>query len=94
MVILSSTFTECMIKKQMSFVLLKIALEGVWGIHSRNVEQAMALDAFLDDSVRLVTISGQAGTGKHFNGNSSGSSKKPLMKTSIKNSWFQDQCFH
>ena len=38
--------------------------EGVWGIHSRNVEQAMALDALLDDSVRLVTISGQAGTGK------------------------------
>ena len=39
-------------------------VEGVWGIHSRNVEQAMALDALLDDSVRLVTISGQAGTGK------------------------------
>ena len=39
-------------------------VEGVWGIHSRNVEQAMALDALLDDSIRLVTISGQAGTGK------------------------------
>ncbi len=38
--------------------------EGVWGIYSRNLEQAMALEALLNDRVRLVTISGEAGTGK------------------------------
>ncbi|SME96100.1 PhoH family protein [Pseudobacteriovorax antillogorgiicola] len=38
--------------------------EGVWGIYSRNLEQAMALEVLLDDKIRLVTISGEAGTGK------------------------------
>ncbi len=38
--------------------------EGVWGIYSRNLEQAMALEALLNDRIRLVTISGEAGTGK------------------------------
>ena len=38
--------------------------EGVWGIYSRNLEQAMALEILLDDRIRLVTISGEAGTGK------------------------------
>lgn len=38
--------------------------DGVWGIHSRNLEQTMALDVLLDDKIRLVTISGEAGTGK------------------------------
>ena len=38
--------------------------EGVWGIYSRNMEQAMALECLLNDRIRLVTISGQAGTGK------------------------------
>ena len=36
----------------------------VWGIKHRNAEQKCALDALLDDSVKLVTISGRAGTGK------------------------------
>ena len=38
--------------------------DGVWGIYSRNVEQAMALEVLLDDRIKLVTISGEAGTGK------------------------------
>ena len=38
--------------------------EGVWGIYPRNIEQTFALEALLDDNIKLVTISGQAGTGK------------------------------
>jgi PhoH-like ATPase len=38
--------------------------EGVWGIYPRNIEQTFALEALLDDNIRLVTLSGAAGTGK------------------------------
>jgi PhoH-like ATPase len=38
--------------------------EGVWGIKPRNREQHFALDALLDERVRLVTLMGKAGTGK------------------------------
>jgi PhoH-like ATPase len=38
--------------------------EGVWGIYPRNLEQSFALEALLDDSIQLVTLSGAAGTGK------------------------------
>jgi PhoH-like ATPase len=38
--------------------------EGVWGIRPRNREQHFALDALLDDNVKLVTLMGKAGTGK------------------------------
>jgi PhoH-like ATPase len=38
--------------------------EGVWGIRPRNKEQHYALDLLLDDSVKLVTLVGKAGTGK------------------------------
>ena len=38
--------------------------EGVWGIYPRNIEQTFALEALLDDSIKLVTLSGNAGTGK------------------------------
>ncbi|RYZ57675.1 MAG: PhoH family protein [Proteobacteria bacterium] len=38
--------------------------EGIWGIYPRNMEQAMALECLLNDKIRLVTLSGQAGTGK------------------------------
>lgn len=40
------------------------AREGVWGIRPKNREQHFALDALLDDSVKLVTLMGKAGTGK------------------------------
>ena len=38
--------------------------EGVWGIYPRNIEQTFALEALLDDNIKLVTLSGGAGTGK------------------------------
>ncbi len=38
--------------------------EGVWGIFARNKEQLFALELLLDDSLSLVTLNGQAGTGK------------------------------
>ncbi len=38
--------------------------DGIWGIKPRNREQHFALDALLDDRVRLVTLMGKAGTGK------------------------------
>lgn len=38
--------------------------EGVTGIRPRNREQSFALDLLLDDSIHLVTLLGQAGTGK------------------------------
>jgi PhoH-like ATPase len=36
----------------------------VWGIRARNKEQQFAFELLLDDEVRLVTLVGQAGTGK------------------------------
>ena len=38
--------------------------QGVWGIRPRNREQNFALDALLDDSIKMVTLVGKAGTGK------------------------------
>ncbi|MEW6719395.1 MAG: PhoH family protein [Thermodesulfobacteriota bacterium] len=38
--------------------------EDVWGVRPRNKEQTFALDILLDDSVKLVTLAGKAGTGK------------------------------
>lgn len=40
------------------------AREGVWGIKPKNKEQSFALDALLDDRIKLVTLMGKAGTGK------------------------------
>lgn len=37
---------------------------GVWGIRPRNREQHFALDALLDDDIKLVTLVGKAGSGK------------------------------
>ena len=38
--------------------------EDVWGVRPRNKEQAFALDALLDDEIKLVSLIGKAGTGK------------------------------
>lgn len=38
--------------------------KDIWGIKPRNPEQMMALAALLDDKIKLVTLSGAAGTGK------------------------------
>lgn len=44
--------------------MLEPRTDGVWGIYPRNVEQIFAIDALLNDSIKLVTLSGGAGTGK------------------------------
>lgn len=38
--------------------------EGVWGIYPKNTEQQFALDALLNDEIKLVSLVGKAGTGK------------------------------
>lgn len=43
---------------------LRVPKNGAWGMRARNVEQSFALDLLLDDSVRLITLVGRAGTGK------------------------------
>ncbi len=44
--------------------MLEAYSEGVWGIYPRNLEQTFALEALMDDNIKLVTLSGAAGTGK------------------------------
>lgn len=44
--------------------MLDATSDGVWGIYPRNLEQSFALDALLNDKIKLVTLSGGAGTGK------------------------------
>lgn len=38
--------------------------DGVWGVRPRNKEQSFAIDLLMDDSIKLVTLIGKAGTGK------------------------------
>jgi PhoH-like ATPase len=47
-----------------AIVALRVPRDGVMGIRPRNKEQAFALELLLEDSVRLVTLIGKAGTGK------------------------------
>jgi PhoH-like ATPase len=47
-----------------AIVALRIPREGIQGVRPRNKEQSFALDLLLDESVRLVTLVGKAGTGK------------------------------
>jgi PhoH-like ATPase len=37
---------------------------SIWGISSRNKEQAFTLDALFDQNIKLITITGRAGVGK------------------------------
>lgn len=46
------------------FVIRRVNKETVYGITPRNAEQSFAVHALLNSSVKLVTISGKAGTGK------------------------------
>jgi PhoH-like ATPase len=43
---------------------LKVPKEGIWSLFARNREQSFALDVLMDDSIKLVTLVGKAGTGK------------------------------
>ncbi len=38
--------------------------EGIWGIKARNMEQEIAMDLLMDDSIHIVILAGKAGTGK------------------------------
>lgn len=49
--------------------------QEVFGIKPRNFEQEMALDLLLDDTVKLVSLSGKAGTGKTLLAMASGLNK-------------------
>ena len=50
--------------KERILPLRKAGKDGIWSISPRNREQAFAFDVLLDDSVKLVTLVGKAGTGK------------------------------
>ncbi len=39
-------------------------VEGLWGIFPKNAEQSFAMDALLNDDIKLVSLVGKAGTGK------------------------------
>lgn len=41
-----------------------VKMTNIWGIKPRNVEQRCAIDVLLRDDIKLVTLIGQAGTGK------------------------------
>lgn len=45
-------------------VLRRVNRGTAYGIHSRNAEQAFALNVLTDDRLQLVTLAGRAGTGK------------------------------
>lgn len=45
-------------------VALRIPQGGIMGVRPRNKEQSFAIDMLLDDSIRLITLIGKAGTGK------------------------------
>lgn len=41
-----------------------LKFNNIWGVKPRNVEQRCAIDILLRDEIKLVTLIGQAGTGK------------------------------
>ncbi|MBW6520523.1 MAG: PhoH family protein [Desulfoarculaceae bacterium] len=47
-----------------SLLPLDARFETAWGVHSRSKEQRMALELLMDPAISLVTLIGQAGTGK------------------------------
>lgn len=49
---------------QQSDSIIKVEKNYVYGIKPKNAEQAFAIDAMLNDDIRLVALQGVAGTGK------------------------------
>ncbi|WP_459558089.1 PhoH family protein [Lacunimicrobium album] len=49
---------------QQSHAFRRVEKSSVYGITPRNAEQAFAFRALLDDNIKLVTLSGKAGSGK------------------------------
>lgn len=58
----SSAVGKYNLYKQQVDPLLKVS--NLWGIKPRNVEQRCAVDLLLRDDIKLITLIGQAGTGK------------------------------
>ena len=52
------------VAKKQGIVPLIRPREGVWGVHPKNLEQQFALDALLAEEIKLVSLTGKAGTGK------------------------------
>lgn len=48
----------------LTHMIQRVSKTEAFGISSRNAEQAFALNALMNDDIKLVTISGKAGTGK------------------------------
>ena len=51
-------------EKGFQLVPLTAAGAAVWGLKPKNREQSFALDALMDDNIKLVTLVGKAGCGK------------------------------
>jgi len=51
-------------KEENKLVALSKSSEHTWNVQPRNMQQRIALELLLDDKVKLVTLVGQAGTGK------------------------------
>ncbi|MDA8212109.1 MAG: PhoH family protein [Clostridia bacterium] len=49
---------------QKAIVPLRFGNKDAWGIKARNKEQRFAMELLMDDNIKLVTLVGQAGTGK------------------------------
>ncbi len=43
---------------------VKVSKKTAYGIKPRNAEQTFAMEALLDDKIKLITLTGKAGTGK------------------------------
>jgi PhoH-like ATPase len=50
--------------RQSEGLLTRVEKRNAYGITPRNAEQTFAMDALMDPAVKLMTISGKAGTGK------------------------------
>jgi PhoH-like ATPase len=57
-----ATYAESLVENE--FVIKRVLKQSVYGITPRNAEQSFAVHALLNPEVKLVTISGKAGTGK------------------------------
>ena len=44
--------------------IVRVEKPAAYGVVPRNAEQSFALDALMDDTVKLVSVTGKAGTGK------------------------------
>lgn len=63
----SNEKSSCIVRYSKSddaFIPLKYQNPEVWGVKALNVQQRFAFEALLSDEIKLVTLVGQAGTGK------------------------------